>query len=93
VEYDFISGYHIREAGIDRGTGSGFFYLCDGIAYVGPRKSGLEVDEFAPRLSFFFNAIPNLLEEVAKYGRAAVWAGSCATRFGSRQSSLADAAV
>ncbi len=62
-----ISGYHIREAGSDA-VQEVAFTLADGIAYVeAARAAGLAVDDFAPRLSFFFNAHANLLEEVAKF--------------------------
>lgn len=70
-----ISGYHIREAGSTAAQEIAFT-LADGIAYVKAAiESGLEVDEFAPRLSFFFNAHNDLLEEVAKFRAARfLWA-------------------
>ena len=76
-----ISGYHIREAGSDA-VQEVAFTLADGIAYVeAALAAGLDVDEFAPRLSFFFNVHNNFLEEVAKFraARAHVGARSCAT--------------
>ena len=65
-----ISGYHIREAG-SSAVQEVAFTLADGIAYVEAAvKAGLDVDEFAPRLAFFFNAHNDLLEEVAKFRAA-----------------------
>ena len=65
-----ISGYHIREAGATAGQEIGFT-LADAIAYVETAiKAGLKVDEFAPRLAFFFAAHTDLLEEVAKFRAA-----------------------
>ena len=62
-----ISGYHIREAGATA-VQEVAFTLADGIAYVEAAiDAGLDVDDFAPRLSFFFNAHNDLLEEIAKY--------------------------
>ncbi|MFA9422096.1 MAG: methylmalonyl-CoA mutase family protein, partial [Sedimentibacter sp.] len=62
-----ISGYHIREAGSTAAQEVGFT-LADGIAYVEAAiKAGLDVDTFAPRLSFFFNSHNDLFEEVAKF--------------------------
>ncbi len=80
-----ISGYHIREAG-STAVQEVAFTLGDAIAYVDAAKSaGLEVDDFAPRLSFFFNAHTNLLEEVAKYRAARrLWARIMKERFGAR---------
>jgi methylmalonyl-CoA mutase N-terminal domain/subunit len=77
-----ISGYHIREAGSDA-VQEVAFTLGDGIAYVeAARAAGLGVDEFAPRLSFFFNAHSNLLEEVAKFRAARrLWARIMRDRF------------
>jgi len=77
-----ISGYHIREAGSTASQEVGFT-IADGIAYVqAARKAGLSVDDFAPRLSFFFNAHNDLLEEVAKYRAARrVWARLMKERF------------
>lgn len=70
-----ISGYHIREAGSDA-VQEVAFTLANGIAYVeAALAAGLPVDSFAPRLSFFFNAHNNLLEEVAKFRAARrLWA-------------------
>jgi methylmalonyl-CoA mutase, N-terminal domain len=80
-----ISGYHIREAGSDA-VQEVAFTLADGIAYVeAARARGLAVDDFAPRLSFFFNAHANLLEEVAKFRAARrLWARIMRERFGAR---------
>lgn len=70
-----ISGYHIREAGATA-VQEVAFTLANGIAYVEAAiKAGLSVDDFAPRLSFFFNAHNDLLEEVAKFRAARrLWA-------------------
>ncbi len=80
-----ISGYHIREAGSDA-VQEVAFTLADGIAYVEAALSqGLAVDEFAPRLSFFFNAHNNLLEEVAKFRAARrLWASIMQERFSAK---------
>ncbi len=80
-----ISGYHIREAGSTAAQEVGFT-LADGIAYVEAAiKAGLDVDTFAPRLSFFFNAHNDLLEEVAKYRAARkLWARIMKDRFGAK---------
>jgi methylmalonyl-CoA mutase N-terminal domain/subunit len=80
-----ISGYHIREAGSDA-VQEVAFTLADGIAYVeAARAAGLDVDAFAPRLSFFFNAHSHLLEEVAKFRAARrLWARTMRDRFGAR---------
>lgn len=77
-----ISGYHIREAGATA-IQEVAFTLADGIAYVEAAiKAGLDVDEFAPRLSFFFNAHNDFLEEVAKYRAARrLWARIMKERF------------
>ncbi|MGO9195736.1 MAG: methylmalonyl-CoA mutase [Acidimicrobiales bacterium] len=77
-----ISGYHIREAG-STAVQELAFTLADGIAYVSAAiDAGLEVDEFAPRLSFFFNAHNNLFEEVAKFRAARrMWARIMTDRF------------
>src|SRR5207244_1388677 len=69
-----ISGYHIREAG-STAVQEVAFTLADAIAYVeAALKVGLEIDDFAPRLSFFFNSHSNFLQEIAKFqiGRAHV---------------------
>jgi len=81
-----ISGYHIREAG-STAVQELAFTLADGIAYVqAGLDAGLDVDAFAPRLSFFFNAHNNLLEEVAKFRAARrIWAGIMKDRFGAKK--------
>lgn len=78
-----ISGYHIREAGSTAAQEVGLT-IADGIAYVDAAiKAGLNVDDFAPRLSFFFNAHNDLLEEVAKFRAARrVWSRIMKDRFG-----------
>jgi len=80
-----ISGYHIREAGSDA-VQEVAFTLADGIAYVeAALAAGLDVDDFAPRLSFFFNVHNNFLEEVAKFRAArTLWAGVMRDRFGAK---------
>ncbi|HTX73995.1 MAG TPA: methylmalonyl-CoA mutase family protein [Rectinemataceae bacterium] len=80
-----ISGYHIREAG-STASQEVAFTLADGIAYVAAAvKAGLDVDEFGPRLSFFFNAHNDLFEEVAKFRAARrIWAGIMRDRFGAK---------
>ncbi|GIW70551.1 MAG: hypothetical protein KatS3mg102_0093 [Planctomycetota bacterium] len=80
-----ISGYHIREAGATAIQELAFTF-ADAIAYVEAALArGLAVDEFAPRLSFFFNAHNDLLEEVAKFRAARrIWARIMAERFGAR---------
>jgi methylmalonyl-CoA mutase N-terminal domain/subunit len=77
-----ISGYHMREAGCTA-VQEVAFTLADGIAYVDAAiKAGLDVDSFASRLSFFFNAHNNLLEEVAKFRAARrMWAKIMKERF------------
>ena len=77
-----ISGYHIREAG-STAVQEVAFTLADGITYVeAALAAGLEVDDFAPRVSFFFNAHNNLLEEIAKYRAARrLWARIMRDRF------------
>jgi len=81
-----ISGYHIREAG-STAVQEVAFTIADGIAYVeAALEAGLEVDEIAPRLSFFFNSHNNLFEEVAKFRAARrMWATIMAERFGAKQ--------
>jgi methylmalonyl-CoA mutase N-terminal domain/subunit len=81
-----ISGYHIREAG-STAVQELAFTLADGIAYVqAGLDAGLDVDAFAPRLSFFFNAHNNLLEEVAKFRAARrIWARIMKERFGAQK--------
>ncbi len=80
-----ISGYHIREAGATA-VQELAFTLADGLAYVQATiERGLHVDEFAPRLSFFFNAHNDLFEEVAKYRAARrIWARTLRERFGAQ---------
>jgi methylmalonyl-CoA mutase N-terminal domain/subunit len=80
-----ISGYHIREAG-STAVQEVAFTLSNGIAYVqAALDAGLSVDEFAPQLSFFFNAHNDLLEEIAKYRAARrLWAGIMAERFAAK---------
>ncbi|CDM66912.1 acyl-CoA mutase large subunit family protein [Pyrinomonas methylaliphatogenes] len=80
-----ISGYHIREAGATA-VQEVAFTLANAITYTeAALKAGLEIDEFAPRLSFFFNAHNNLLEEVAKFRAARrMWARTMRDRFGAR---------
>ncbi|MEA3500345.1 MAG: methylmalonyl-CoA mutase family protein [Candidatus Marinimicrobia bacterium] len=80
-----ISGYHIREAGSNAIQEIGFT-LADGIAYVEAAINvGLDVDKFAKRLSFFFNAHNNLFEEVAKFRAARrLWAKIMKERFGAK---------
>ena len=77
-----VSGYHIREAG-STAVQEVAFTLANGIAYVeAALKAGLSVDDFAPQLSFFFNAHNNLLEEVAKFRAARrMWAKIMRERF------------
>ncbi len=77
-----ISGYHIREAG-STAVQELAFTLADGLTYVEEAiKRGLSVDDFAPRLSFFFNAHNDLFEEVAKYRAARrIWAREMKERF------------
>ncbi len=77
-----ISGYHIREAG-STAIQEVAFTLADGIAYVqAALDAGLGVDEFAPQLSFFFNAHSDFLEEIAKYRAARrLWAKIMCERF------------
>lgn len=80
-----ISGYHIREAG-STAVQEVAFTIADAIAYVEAAISaGLLVDEFAPRVSFFFNAHNNLLEEIAKFRAARrLWARIMRERFHAR---------
>jgi methylmalonyl-CoA mutase N-terminal domain/subunit len=80
-----ISGYHIREAG-STAVQEIAFSLADGIAYVqAALDAGLGVDDFAPQLSFFFNAHNDLLEEIAKYRAARrLWARIMRDRFAAR---------
>ena len=80
-----ISGYHIREAG-STAVQEVAFTLADAIAYVqAALAAGLDIDDFAPQLSFFFNAHNDLLEEVAKYRAARrLWARLMRERFQAR---------
>jgi len=82
-----ISGYHIREAG-STAVQEVAFTLANAIAYVDAAiVSGLEVDEFASQLSFFFNAHNNFLEEIAKFRAARrMWAQIMKERFGAQES-------
>src|SRR5574340_101725 len=77
-----VSGYHIREAGATAAQEVAFT-LADAIAYVeAALKAGLQVDDFAPQISFFFNAHNQLLEEVAKFRAARrLWARTMRERF------------
>jgi methylmalonyl-CoA mutase, N-terminal domain len=80
-----ISGYHIREAGADA-VQEVAFTLADGVAYVEAAiAAGLAVDDFAPRLSFFFNGHNNFFEEIAKFRAARrMWARIMRDRFGAQ---------
>jgi methylmalonyl-CoA mutase N-terminal domain/subunit len=80
-----ISGYHIREAGSTAAQELAFT-LADGFTYVEwGIERGLDVDEFAPRLSFFFNAHLDFFEEIAKYRAARrIWARELRERFGAK---------
>jgi methylmalonyl-CoA mutase, N-terminal domain len=80
-----ISGYHIREAGSTAAQELAFT-LADGFAYVEAGLArGLDVDDFAPRLSFFFNAHIDFFEEIAKYRAARrIWAKELRERYGAR---------
>ena len=80
-----ISGYHIREAG-STATQELAFTLADGMAYVEASiKAGLKVDEFAPRLSFFFDSHMDFFEEIAKFRAARrIWARIMRDRYGAR---------
>ena len=80
-----ISGYHIREAGSTAAQELAFT-LADGFAYVEAAMArGLAVDDFAPRLSFFFNAHIDFFEEIAKYRAARrIWARELRDRYGAK---------
>jgi len=82
-----ISGYHIREAGSTAAQEIGFT-LANGIAYVQAAiDAGLDVDTFAPRLSFFFNSHINFFEEIAKFrATRRLWAKIMRERFGAKDS-------
>ncbi|MEE8395713.1 MAG: methylmalonyl-CoA mutase family protein, partial [bacterium] len=81
-----ISGYHIREAGASAVQELAFTF-CNAICYTEAALSaGLKMDEFAPRLSFFFNGHNNLFEEVAKFRAARrIWAKLTKERFGAKK--------
>jgi methylmalonyl-CoA mutase N-terminal domain/subunit len=80
-----VSGYHIREAGSTAAQELGFT-LANGFAYVeSARNAGLDVDEFAPRLSFFFNSHMDFFEEIGKFRAARrIWARWLRERYGAR---------
>jgi methylmalonyl-CoA mutase N-terminal domain/subunit len=80
-----ISGYHIREAG-STAVQELAFTLRDGMEYVDwAIERGLDIDEFAPRLSFFFNAHSDFFEEIAKYRAARkIWAEAMRDRYGAK---------
>ena len=84
-----ISGYHIREAG-STAVQELAFTLRDGIEYVEwVERAGMPVDDFAPRLSFFFNAHNDVFEEIAKYRAARkIWAQVMRERFGAQESTV-----
>ncbi len=81
-----ISGYHIREAGATA-LQELAFTLADGFAYVEAGiKAGLDVDDFAPRLSFFFNSHMDIFEEIAKYRAARrIWARRMKEKYGAKK--------
>ncbi|MHA2288120.1 MAG: acyl-CoA mutase large subunit family protein, partial [Promethearchaeota archaeon] len=81
-----ISGYHIREAG-STAIQELAFTLADGFAYVeAAMERGLDVDDFAPRLSFFFNSHNNFFEEVCKYRAARrIWAKRLKNKYGAKK--------
>src|SRR5262249_15239583 len=80
-----ISGYHIREAG-STAVQELAFTLADGFAYIDAcLERGLEIDDFAPRLSFFFNAHVDFFEEIAKYRAARrIWASQLRDKYGAK---------
>ena len=82
-----ISGYHIREAG-STAVQEIAFTLANGLAYVKAAvDAGLDIDDFAPRLSFFFNSHLNFFEEIAKFRAArTLWAELMKERFGAKKS-------
>lgn len=82
-----ISGYHIREAG-STAVQELAFTLADGFAYVeAALERSLEIDDFAPRLSFFFNSHNNFFEEICKYRAARrIWARHMKNRYGAKKS-------
>jgi len=81
-----VSGYHIREAGSTAAQELAFT-LADGFAYVEAAIArGLDVDDFAPRVSFFFNAHNDFFEEIAKYRAARrIWARAMRERYGAKK--------
>ena len=81
-----VSGYHMREAGCTAAQEVGFT-LADGIAYIQAAiDNGLDVDAFAPRVSFFFDSHVNFFEEIAKFRAARrLWAGIVKERFGANE--------
>ena len=81
-----ISGYHIREAG-STAVQELAFTLADGMCYVeAAQRRGIPVDEFAPRLSFFFNSHNDFFEEIAKFRAARrIWADVMKNRFGAKR--------
>lgn len=81
-----ISGYHIREAGSTAAQELAFT-LADGFHYVETcQERGMDVDDFAPRLSFFFNAHNDVFEEIAKYRAARVlWAEALRNKYGAQK--------
>ncbi|MCA1693102.1 MAG: methylmalonyl-CoA mutase family protein, partial [Actinobacteria bacterium] len=85
-----VSGYHMREAGATASQELAFT-LADGIAYVqAALDAGLDIDSFAPRLSFFFNAHSDLFEEVAKFRAARrMWFRIATERFGAKNEASA----
>ena len=89
-----ISGYHIREAG-STAQQELAFTLKDGFTYVEQAiERGLDVDDFAPRLSFFFNAHIDFFEEIAKYRAARrIWAREMRETYGATRPALDDAAL
>jgi methylmalonyl-CoA mutase N-terminal domain/subunit len=80
-----ISGYHIREAG-STAVQELAFTLADGFAYIeAGMKAGMDVDDFAPRLSFFFNAHNDFFEEIAKFRAARrIWAKALKEKYGAK---------
>src|SRR5436189_1519817 len=80
-----ISGYHIREAGSTAAQELAFT-LANGFAYVeAAANTGMAVDDFAPRLSFFFNAHIDFFEEIAKYRAARrIWARELREKYGAK---------
>ncbi len=89
-----ISGYHIREAG-STAVQELAFTLRDGMEYVDwALERGMAIDEFAPRLSFFFNAHSDFFEEIAKYRAARkIWALAMRDRYGARSERSHEAAL